>query len=505
MTVRRHVGAGPSTDDREVLSALRAALHEHGYTPERIAAGLATEEAFSRDTDERPLYVRMLPPGEPFSALVELFLLGLPVPRAEAERALAALPLERLADAGVLELEGDTVVGAVELVPVRHLLVASDPSQEHRMPDQADFVAGPTPPTTVLANLTVRRPVDAALDLGTGSGIQALLAAEHSGRVVATDLNERALRYAEFNAALNGIDNVTFRSGSLFEPVQRETFDLIVANPPYLISPETDYLFRDSGLPGDSFCEALVREVGGYLNEGGHAQLLAEWAHAADEPWDAPLRRWVAGSGCDALLLHYVSRDPLRHAAEWNDRLRSDPRAYAAALDRWVEYCRGLGIERIGWGTIALRRRTGRNWIWAETPSASRMEPAGHHLERIVAAQDLLSAFRDDGELLERSFALAPDHRLDQTLRLQQGSGFVEQAVLRLDGGLRFQVEMDAVATRVLSNVEPGVPLRDVIARVAAQAPEPLDQEEFAAALLPAFRRLVELGFLVPDGSRDAA
>jgi hypothetical protein len=213
------------------------------------------------------------------------------------------------------------------------------------------------------------------------------------------------------------------------------------------------------------------------------------------------LRRWVEGSGCDAPLLHYVSRDPLRHAAEWNDRLRSDPAAYGGALDRWVDYCRGLGIERIAWGTIALRRRTGENWVWAETPSASRMEPAGHHLERLFGAQDALAATASDDDLLDASFALAPDHRLDQTIRLEQGTGFVDQAVLRLDGGLRFQVEMDGVASRVLSNVEPGVPLREVVSRVAAQAPEPLDERAFAAGLLPGFRRLVELGFLLPDGA----
>lgn len=63
------------------------------------------------------------------------------------------------------------------------------------------------PATTarLLAALTVRRSIGTALDLGTGGGVQALLAARHSRRVVAVDVNPRALRYTAFNARLNGL------------------------------------------------------------------------------------------------------------------------------------------------------------------------------------------------------------------------------------------------------------------------------------------------------------
>ena len=49
--------------------------------------------------------------------------------------------------------------------------------------------------------------------------------------------------------------------GDLFEPVEGCDFDLIVCNPPYVISPESDIIYRDSGVPGDAFCEALVRRL----------------------------------------------------------------------------------------------------------------------------------------------------------------------------------------------------------------------------------------------------
>ncbi len=138
--------------------------------------------------------------------------------------------------------------GTVRLVPQGDLLIASDLAGEG---GRADHVAGVHRPSVTLSDLTVRRPVERALDMGTGCGIQALLAAGHAERVVATDVNERALAFTALNAALNGVENVELRAGSFFEPVAGERFGLVVSNPPYVISPEASFLFRDSGLGRD--------------------------------------------------------------------------------------------------------------------------------------------------------------------------------------------------------------------------------------------------------------
>ena len=68
-----------------------------------------------------------------------------------------------------------------------------------------DHVLGISSAATSLAQLTVREPVDRALDLGTGCGVQALHLATHASQVVATDVNQRALRLTRFNAELNGV------------------------------------------------------------------------------------------------------------------------------------------------------------------------------------------------------------------------------------------------------------------------------------------------------------
>src|SRR5206468_8352084 len=128
------------------------------------------------------------------------------------------------------------------------LLVAHDP------PSTApDVVTGVNAASRTLATLTVRRPVERALDIGTGSGVEALLTTRHAAHVVATDVNPRALRLAELSARLSGV-SLELREGSLFEPVEEERFDLIVANPPFVISPTTAPASPTTALPAARTC-----------------------------------------------------------------------------------------------------------------------------------------------------------------------------------------------------------------------------------------------------------
>ena len=259
---------------------------------------------------------------------------------------------------------GGAVVACLRLVPFGDLVLACDRSDETPGEVDVDFVAGVHAPSITLAKLAVRRRVEATLDLGTGLGVQALLAARHSTRVTAVDLNARALHFARFNAQLNGVANVEFREGSYFAPVAGEQFDLVLSNPPYVISPETAMLYRDGGLAGDAVSRGVVTEVPAYLREGGFAVVLVSWSHGATEDWWVPLERWVEGSGCDAWLLHYRSDDPLAHSSSWLQLLAGDRPAHEAALDRWLAYLAEQQIEAVAYGAVVLRRRTGgTNWV----------------------------------------------------------------------------------------------------------------------------------------------
>lgn len=96
-------------------------------------------------------------------------------------------------------------------------------------------VYDPAEDTFLLArNLSVEEN-SVVLDMGTGCGILAVLAAEGAKRVVAVDINPHAVACAQRNAKLNKLSaKIETRQGDLFEPVASEKYDLIIFNPPYL-------------------------------------------------------------------------------------------------------------------------------------------------------------------------------------------------------------------------------------------------------------------------------
>ncbi|MEP6909486.1 MAG: class I SAM-dependent methyltransferase [Actinomycetota bacterium] len=363
-------------------------------------------------TTDIELYARRLAGDSSEAAsLAKLFLITVPVLLDEAARAIAPLRPEALVEMGLAELEGGLVRPCARVSAYEGLVLASDPPQDS---DELDFVPGSSPAASRVERLTVRRPVSRALDIGAGSGVQTLLAAGHSEHVVAVDVNERALEYNRFNAVLNGASNVDIRHGSWFEPVAGERFDLIVANPPYVVSPGSDILYRDSGLPGDAVSRMLLREAPRFLEEGGFAHLMGNWVHGKDEDWRAPIEELIAGSGCDALLLKFATLDSVGYAAQWNYVMAAQgSEALLATVDRWLGYFREEQIEAISEVMVVLRRRSARrNWVRAIEVPVSPAKTAGDHVLRLFEARDRRDELADDGAVLASRLTLAPGAKL---------------------------------------------------------------------------------------------
>jgi release factor glutamine methyltransferase len=153
----------------------------------------------------------------------------------------------------------------------------------------------PRPETELLAEEAMKilsgERVENMLDLCTGSGCLALALAKAfpGAQVYGTDISEIAIHYARENAEINGIGNVTFLQGSLFEPIQNFitshhsgfTFDLITANPPYIKKSDIEGLqpeirdwepveALDGGEDGVDYYRRIMPEAGKYLKERGH-------------------------------------------------------------------------------------------------------------------------------------------------------------------------------------------------------------------------------------------
>ena len=480
---RASLAAGsPTVADPGLTAELRAVLLAAGFTGEGVRDALGTGVGVLSGWVDIPLHVRRLAATGPLGTLIRLLVLDEPVASSDAAGAFAPLPLERVEQIGIVARDGAEAHPLVRIVPHDELLIASDRRVARGEPERTDHVAGVHGPSLTLSHLTVRRPVDTLLDVGTGCGVQAILAAPHTRQVVGTDLNARALEFAAFNAQLNGVENVDWREGSFFEPA-RGRYELITSNPPYVISPETAYLFRDSGMAGDAVSRLVVRDAPEYLEEGGFATLLVSWIDSGD--WAAPLRAWVEGSGCDAWLLHHGTHDPLTHAGNWlRHEVGHDPEAYAAALDRWLAYLDELGAEGVAVGAVILRRREGRNWVRADELPGERLRPASEHILRVFAAEDFLAGDPPlDGERL----ALARHARLRQQASWTGGEWTTEDLSVVLEEGLGFRASLDPGAASMLAALDG----RRTLGSIAA---------ELEADLVPLARAMLGAGFLERHG-----
>ncbi|WP_447644757.1 DUF7059 domain-containing protein [Nocardioides zeae] len=378
---------------------LREALSAAGFTYDAVADLLGSTAHAALARNQTAPGLARTADGSPLATLTRLFLLQTAVTRAEAEAALPDL-VDRLAVEGFLETSVGEVRARLDCRPYaapdaagdHDLWVASDltPGLDG-LPNRvsADHVLGISSASTSLAQLTLRDDVVTALDLGTGCGVQALHLATHAARVVATDVNPRALRLARFNAALNDLTGIEVRDGSYFEPVRDERFDLIATNPPFVISPGTGerLVYRDSGLPGDRVVEDIVRSAPRHLTPGGWCQVLANWVITDGTPWDERLAGWLGpteeGIVSDAFVVQREVLDPAAYVELWlADEGAAGTADYLRRYDTWLSWFADQGIEgsasagsTCGAGPTVPQGRRRCAWRSGPTRSSSRSPP----------------------------------------------------------------------------------------------------------------------------------
>ncbi|MGW0750441.1 DUF7059 domain-containing protein [Streptomyces sp. NPDC002587] len=444
----------------------------------------------------------------PLASLVRLFLLQQPVPYA---RAAAALPAEAAVADGWLRREEaadgeDTVRATVDVRPyggpdgedwfiVSDLGCAVGGAGGIGSRDEG-VVLGVGGASTTLAGITVPTPVGSALDLGTGSGIQALHAAQHATRVTATDVNPRALEFTRLTLALSGAPEAELLTGSLFEPVGDATYDLIVSNPPFVISPGARLTYRDGGMGGDDLCRTLVQEAGAHLNPGGYAQFLGNWQHVEGEDWHDRVRSWVP-RGCDAWIVQRDVQDVTQYAELWlrdaGDH-RADPAEYARRYEAWLDEFEARKTKSVGFGWITLRRSDAAEpSIVVEEWPHSVEQPLGETVLAHFARQDYLRE-HDDASLLEGYFVLAGEVVQEQVGA--PGAEDPEHVVLRQNRGMRRATKVDTVGAGFAGVCDGSLTagrILDAIAQLVQEDPVVLRDRTPEA-----IRMLVEQGFLEP-------
>jgi methylase of polypeptide subunit release factors len=463
------------------------------------------------------LVVQQLP-DDPLATLVAVFILGLEVP---SHRLAAALPTLGLIAAGQLGLiavsgagpdDGARAIvelrpyGAVDSLGSADWWLISDPGElATGRPLAEDHVLGVGGASLTLARSTIRQPVDRVLDLGTGCGVQALHAARHARTVIGTDTSARALRMAELNWLLNGPTvagtELSTRQGSLLEPVAGERFDLVVSNPPFVITPRSvaaaAYEYRDGGLVGDELVRRLITQLGGVLRPGGIAQLLGNWEQRRDETWIERVSGWLEESGLDGWVVQRELQDPAEYAETWirdaGQHLSKDADDLYAA---WLADFASRGVEAVGFGLVTLRRpqeaASGR-------PRLRRLEerrsgpglPTGDEIVAALAAHDWL-AVRDDRALLTAVLEVAPD--VTEERHHLPGADDPSVILLRQGGGAGRVVQASTALAGLVGACSGELSVAQLTGALAVllEVPEP----ELTAELLPAVRALIADGLL---------
>ncbi len=414
--------SGPFRSTRHDLTALGAILRDGGYNSATLsAAGLMPR----RGEPELPLFeqIRRCEGGGNAEALSRVFMLGLAQPAAAIDAALQPLGIAPLIECGLLIQEGADVRAATALVPTRDLLMARDfsPNISGR-PAAPDHVLNVGAASVLLLGLTVRRGGETMLDLGCGQGVQMLLGRAHASRIIGTDINPRALNIASFNMAINPLPRheTTFqvREGSFYEPVAdlKQSFDLIVSNPPFVMTPAKQVAAFTSALQGDGTVEAVFRGAPEHLKDGGWCVSLGNWMHTGPNDWADRPKSWLQGSGCDALIVKMESMHPRTYAMKWIRGTGQSAEPTPAQVDDWTAMFDSLGAGAITFGFVVIRKRSGHNWVQhAELDYDSHLGPAGEQFQRIFAGRTLLHELDLAGaaaSLVERTFTPAPGLRM---------------------------------------------------------------------------------------------
>lgn len=542
----------PRSHKTDLLDYLRQDLKQVNYSTDRIVnlLGENAYSALSRDVLIPGIYqlhqIRLSPNTTPeeknLATAVAIFLLGQTVAEETLSAAFPQLGITGLEELGLIEQHQKGLRARVDLRPHSaddgtELWVAADLGA-HQRPGllHKNHVLGIGHASRTLAQFTERTPVSRALDLGTGCGIQTFHLLAHAQHVTATDISDRALAFTRFNLLLNadslGIDpnnmdaRVSLRLGSLLEPVAREKFDLIVSNPPFVITPRHEnesaseqYTYRDGGMAGDDIVSTLIKTLPTVLVEGGRAQMLGNWEIPAasieeETDWSARIRTWV-GEKNEAWLIQREVLSPEQYAETWlkDASENRDQDHYAKGYTDYLQDFSQRGVEAIGFGMIWLRKPTAqalaaqvahpqKNILLQrfEEISYPIQQPLAPFISAAVKRHDRL-AHTSDGELVAQHLLVAED--VTEERHSIPGAEHPSVIILRQGAGLRRTVVETSETSGFVGACDGELAAGQIINALAAI----LNWDELEAngsvnpkyALLGHIRELVRDGFLVPE------
>ena len=361
--------------DSAKLENFRRQLRLRGYTEERISKRLRVRHPSTIQLPSYPIYQeRLRQRSDSLSILISLFLLQSEVLSEAANGALTPDGVDELLALGVLTPASPGMLAAnVSIYPCSGSYFITD----HRFrPPYSDHDVAPAQPVMhlgqdsyALAYLFPQPPKGGqVLDLCTGSGVQAILAARRAKRVIGVDINSRAVKFARFNAALNGVAaKVDFRCGHLYEALgqfprrpEDDRFDLILANPPFVPSSKAGadrLLYQDAGPAGEEIVVPILKDLLAHMKPKGLAAIISLFVDTKRSRAETRMKRWIGSRvPVDLSLIEFYSVDP-EEFASWSTwhLFEDDFAAYSRRYKERLAMLRSADIVRLTFGILIVR------------------------------------------------------------------------------------------------------------------------------------------------------
>ncbi len=451
---------------RKALVEFREALEGMGYEEQPLSELLGLAHPLKLTREQRPAARARLRAvhGDPLLKLAaRLWLLGDPVAASALDRHLGKRLVQALLRLQLIRRREEHYEATVSLYPIDKLWIATDRRFDPLVRQPVMYLGADS---YTLAYLIPETRVERVLDLCTGSGVQAIMAARHAKWVLGVDTNPRAIAFARFNAALNRVEWrchwLLADLDTAIAPEQR--FDLILANPPFVPSPHTGsraLAYRDGGPRGDRVTRRLVSALGRRLRTNGLALIVSAIARWGEQTVLDHIERWLGTqTELDAIWLELGSERPQDYALAHSRRPFGDTEAKCTRrFERWHRSLVRAGIEAIEGGVLIVRPHRGLAPPWLKNyPIGTPLQPFRHLVEALVHGHEQAANVIFGDELLERAPKLAHTFELSCTMTQlfpERGLAPIEYTAQRHSMLLEPQLLDDACA-KVLEHFRPG-------------------------------------------------
>jgi SAM-dependent methyltransferase len=478
----------PRIGTPEEFAKVRSIFDSGGYRYDQICDRLKVQ-SFDEYLLRLVPDATSLPVGDALDCLIRLFTDCLYLDEQTIRRTLPAGAIEAFHALNLLVREegrSELLYAPSPVYPAGGVLTACDrgysPAGVKCMPPVDTVYPAVLDNTLKFAKWLPMQPCEALLDIGTGTGIAAIVSAQAAKHVWATDIAARSVHFADFNRRLAGVENITLVEGDLYAPVEGLTFDRIVTHPPYVPAREKKFIFREGGADGEQIMRAIVEGLPRFLRPGGEFFCMVLGSDRERESFEQRIRKWLGEPNAEFDIA--VVSDSLKTPADYIAQAVGQNLATTDDVHFWRELWTENKTEYLLHATVLIRRHSRpAEPVTARTQAGVGFD--GRHLSWRLGVETLM---RDPGglELLLQSCPYPDPNCTFRVLQRVRDGRFVPED-FKFEGGSPFLTAVNCPGwmARTICSCDGRTTGRDLFdaLRASGDVPDQGTPEQFARML----------------------